>query len=100
MLDYTKNEFHRFDRDNRRLDQLETLYVSHAYYQFGKIIGDTSNKRERLLELYWKKARAGFKDMSGDSIAKNKYLQEKEKEFYFDVSKHPVLDEEIKNKYF
>ena len=99
VLDYTKREYSRFDQDNERRDQLDTLYISHAYYQFGKIIGAAGNSQLKLRALYWERAHESFLSISSNSIISNKYLQDKEREYFFDVSTHSIFDEEMKAKY-
>ena len=99
-LNFTKTEYQRFDPSYSRKAQLDTLYISHAYYQFSKIINIINSANIRLASKYWAEARNQLKNIPANNINDNIYLEEHEKDFYFDLKRHPVFDIELQNKYF
>lgn len=99
-LNFTKDEYHRFDPSNLRHAQLDTLYVSHVYYQFSKITNENNLDNIKLASIYWGKAHKYLSNIFSKNILENKHLQEHEKAYYFDVTRHSSFNLEMKKKYF
>ena len=99
-LDFTKDEYQRFDPSNSRHAQLDTLYLSHALYQFSKATNKSSLKNLKLAQLFWEEAHKHLKNIPPNNIIKNVFLLEHEKEYYFDIIRHPNFDLEMQEKYF
>ena len=98
-LSFTKNEFQRFDPDHLRQIQLDTLYVSHIYYQFSKLTKTNTPENIKIASRYWDIANEYLSNISKDSIINNIYLNEQKKEYYYDVIKHPKFRLDMQEKY-
>ena len=99
-LNFTKDEYQRFDPSHSRRSQLDTLYVSHVYYQFLKITNINNLENINLASIYWGKAHKYLAIIFPKNIMENNYLQEHEKEYYFDVTRHSNFNLEMQKKYF
>lgn len=99
-LNFTRKEYERFDPDKARYSQLATMYISHIYYQFTKLVNSATNATMPLAESYWKMAHDFLSSVNSCHVEENKYLAARKKDFFFDVQKHSCLDAEIRQKYF
>lgn len=99
-LEFTKNEYQRFDTTRTRQAQFNTLYISHVHYQFSKITNSNNADNIGLASKYWEIAHENLVHISKKYITDNVFLQEHEKDYYFDIITHPVFDLEMQNKYF
>jgi glycosyltransferase involved in cell wall biosynthesis len=97
-LSFTKIEYQRFDPEHIRRKQLDALFISHAYYQFQKIIQEDEINIE-LASMYWIESHGNLVDVIPENILENENLQDHEKEYYVDVMNHSSMDQEMKNKY-
>jgi len=99
-LDFTYTEYQRFDPLHLRKAQLDTLYISHAYYQFSKITNITSDSNIDLAAKYWILAQNNLTKIPIENIDDNSFLQEHEKSFYNDLVIHPAFNTIMQHKYF
>lgn len=98
-LNFTKVEYQRFDPHHIRYAQLDTLYVSHAFYQFSKIINKGTMNNMKVASLFWTEAHRHLIHILPKNIIENKFLSENEKEYYFDVIRAPGFNIDMQNKY-
>jgi glycosyltransferase involved in cell wall biosynthesis len=98
-LDFTKRIYPRFDPHNQRIKQLETLYVSHSYYQFSKILNTDNSNNIALASLFWEEANRRLMHITKTNITHNLFLNESEKEFYCDIMDHSTFDKDMLVKY-
>lgn len=99
-LDFTKNECQRFNPSASHHLQLDTLYISHTLYQFRKTTNKSNRENLEIAKLFWKEAHKNLKSIPSNNIINNVYLQEQEKEYYFDIIKHSNFDINMQKKYY
>lgn len=99
-LDFTSKELNRIDPNNPYRTNLDTLYVSHIYYQFKKIKRIDNQWDRTLVTEYWNKAHACLNDIPLSNVIGNKFLSEPAIQFYQDATKHSVLNADLLNRYF
>ncbi|MDB4575816.1 glycosyltransferase [bacterium] len=99
-LNYTENEYKRFDPSLKRYELIENLHINHTHYQFTKITGTDDPDNFQLASKYWNMAHKHLIRLPQKNIEKNKYLTADKKEYYLDVINHAKLDSAMTNKYF
>lgn len=97
VLDFTKKEYLRFDPERLRLSQLDTLYVSHIYYQFSKIVNAGDNLK--LASKYWRTAHKKLDGINSENVINNVFLLDQEKEYFADVAKCAEFELGMQRKY-
>jgi len=98
-LDFAKKEYQRFDPHHIHYAQLDTLYVSHVYYQFSKITNNYIDENINIASLYWEKSHNFLTTVIPDNIINNMFLNRYERIFYFDNIMNPNFSLEMKKKY-
>lgn len=98
-LEFVKKQYLTKDPNQERRQQLDTLFVSHIFYQFSKIINSNIKEDIKLASRYWAIANKVLTNIPQENITSNKFLQKQEKEFYIDVVNNSNLKTSMQQKY-